>query len=132
MQTGVEVFLEGLRSLGYEPITLPDNPNHVVIGYTVESGKFAGTKLRLGFVVPADFPMTTPTGPHVSPRIHPTHPANDLGHPLGGVHDSQSAIFIKDAGGEWQYWSRPPAAWATSKKTVAAYMSHVWRLWDSQ
>ena len=132
MQTGVEVFLEGLRSLGYKPFTLPDNPNHVVIDYTVESGKFAGTKLRLGFVVPADFPMTTPTGPHISPRIHPTHPANDLGHPLGGVHDSQSAIFIKGAGGEWQYWSRPPAGWAASKKTVAAYMSHVWRLWDSQ
>jgi hypothetical protein len=132
MQTGVEVFLEGLRSLGYEPITLSDNPNHVVIDYTVESGKFAATKVRLGFVVPPDFPITTPTGPHVSPRIHPTHPANDIGHPLGGVHDNQSAVFIKAAGGEWQYWSRPPAGWATSKKTVAAYLSHVWRLWDSQ
>jgi hypothetical protein len=74
MQTGVEVFLEGLHGLGYKPITLPDNPNHVVIDYKVESGKLAGTKLRLGFVVPADFPMTPPTGPHVSPRIHPTHP----------------------------------------------------------
>jgi hypothetical protein len=132
MQTGVEVFLEGLRALGYKPMTLHGNPNHVVIDYVVESGKFADTKLRLGFVVPSDFPMTTPTGPHVSPRIHPTHPANDVGHPLGGVHETQSAIFIQSAGGEWQYWSRPAADWATSKKTVAAYMSHVWRLWDSQ
>jgi len=132
MRTGVEVFLEGLRALGYEPITLPDNPNHVVIDYEVESGKFAATKVRLGFVVPADFPVTTPTGPHVSPPIHPAHPANDIGHPHGGVHETQSAIFIKHAGEKWQYWSRPPAEWGTSKKTVAAYMSHIWRLWDSQ
>jgi hypothetical protein len=132
MQTGVEVFLQGLRDLGYKPATLPGKPDHVVIDYEVETGKFGGTKLRLGFVVPPDFPMVTPTGPHVSPRIHPAHPAADLGHPLGGVHESQSASFIDAAGGDWQYWSRPPAHWNTAKKTVAAYMSHIWRLWDSQ
>ena len=132
MQTGVEVFLEGLRALGYKPTTLANNPNHVVIDYEVESGKFAGTKLRLGFVVPADFPMTTPTGPHVSPR-YPSHSSRERPWASDRWHArSQSGSFIKDAGGEWQYWSRPPAGWATSKKNVAAYMSHVWRLWDSQ
>jgi hypothetical protein len=36
-------------------------------------------------------------------------------------------------GGQWQYWSRPPGPeWQAGKKTVAAYMSHVWRLWGSQ
>src|SRR5208283_4946104 len=40
MQTGVEAFLQGLRDLGYEPAVLKDKPDHVVIDYTVESGKF--------------------------------------------------------------------------------------------
>jgi len=38
MQTGAEYFLQGLRDLGYEPVTLPDKPEHVVIDYAVESG----------------------------------------------------------------------------------------------
>jgi len=130
MQTGVEVFLEGLRGLGYKPTTLPKNPDHVVIDYEVESGRFAGTKLKLGFVVPADFPINPPSGVHLSSLIHPAKSGGD--HPTGGVHRDQALPFQQALGGEWQYWSRPPAGWATGKKTVTACMSHVWRLWDSQ
>ena len=54
MLTGVEVFLKGLRDLGYEPVVLDGKPDHVAIDYTVESGKFAGTKLKHGFIVPAE------------------------------------------------------------------------------
>ena len=130
MQTGVEVFLEGLRGLGYHPTTLPQNPDHVVIDYEVESGKFAGTKLSLGFVVPADFPLNPPSGVHLSSLIHPTQGGGV--HPTGGVHREQALPFQQAVGGEWQYWSRPPGGWPTGKKTVAGYMSHVWHLWDSQ
>ena len=40
--------------------------------------------------------------------------------------------FQDALGGEWQYWSRPIQDWGAGKKTVAIYMSHIWRLWDSQ
>jgi hypothetical protein len=130
MRTGVEVFLEGLRELGYKPEALPGKPDHVVIDYEIESGKFAGVKLKLGFVVPADFAITPPSGIHVSAAIHPCQGGGQ--HPTGGVHREHALPFQQALGGEWQYWSRPPADWASSKKTVAACMSHVWRLWDSQ
>ena len=130
--TGVGVFLEGLRAMGYDPKLLQGRSDHVVFDYCVPSGRFTGRSVRLGFVVPTDFPMTTPTGPHVSPRIHPSHPAGNVGHPLGGVHDSQSEAFHQGAGGDWQYWSRPYPAWATSRKTAIAYMSHIYRLWETQ
>ncbi len=130
METGVEYFLQGLRDLGYQPVTLPDKPEHVVIEYAVESGKFAGTKLKHGFVVPADFPVTPPSGIHIAALIHPVQ-SGGL-HPKGGIHHDQAMPFQQALGAEWQYWSRPPADWPTGKKTVASYMSHVWRLWDSQ
>ncbi|MGC9995894.1 MAG: hypothetical protein ABSE79_11270 [Terriglobia bacterium] len=132
MATGVEVFLDGLRAMGYDPKLLQGKSDHVLFDYRVPSGRFTGRSVRLGFVVPTDFPMTTPTGPHVSPRIHPSHPAGDVGHPLGGVHDSQSAAFQQDAGGDWQYWSRPYPGWATARKNAIAYMSHIYRLWETQ
>jgi hypothetical protein len=128
-RTGVEAFVDGLKDLGYAP-TLPEKPDHVVIDYEVQSGRFTGKKVRHGFVVPKDFPEVPPSGPHVSPHIHPIHPSQDIGHPLGAVQESGS--FEEGVGGQWQYWSRPFSGWALTKKTVAVYMSHIWRLWDSQ
>jgi len=130
--TGVAVFTEGLRGMGLDPKPLPNLPDHIVMDYVVQSGRFAGRSVRLGFVVPPDFPMTTPTGPYVSPHVLPIHPNSDVGHPLGGVHESQAAPFRQGAGGDWQYWSRPFPEWATSKKTPSSYMSHIYRLWETQ
>ena len=130
IRTGVEVFVQGLRDLGYSPEALPGQSDHLVIDYEVQSGRFAGQKTRHGFAVPADFPMTPPSGPYISPHIHPIK--TDGEHPTGRVHQAQAQPFIAGAGGEWQYWSRPFADWAQSKKSVATYMSHIWRLWDSQ
>lgn len=124
MSPGVEAFTKGLYDLGYSPLALDGKADHIVIDYVVLTGRFADEKVRLGFIVPGDFPMTPPSGPHVSPQIHPI--LSGGAHPTGGVH--QSPAF----GTEWQYWSRPFVDWAQSKKTVAVYMSHIWRLWDSQ
>jgi hypothetical protein len=121
--------MDGLRSLGFAPVLVPDCPNGVVVDYVVETGKFAGKAVRLGFLVPADFPNTPPTGPHVSPHIHPL--GGGSVHPTGGIHEQHSVAFLK-AGGQWQYWSRPFMNWAQEKKSVAVYMSHIWRLWDTQ
>ncbi len=125
--TGVKAFVAELEALGYKSTVLKDTSN-VVIDYVVPTGKFAGRNVRLGFDVPTDFPMTSPGGVHVSPRIHP----NKAGkvHPTEGISDSPN--FQAKAGGEWQYWSRPFPDWAPVKKTVGTYMSYVWQLWDSQ
>lgn len=124
MSTGVGVFTQGIEELGYSPAALDGRPDHIVIDYVVPTGRFADQKVRMGFIVPGDFPMTPPSGPHVSPQIHQILSGGE--HPTGGVHQSP------DFGGEWQYWSRPFQNWAQSKKTVAAYMSHIWRLWETQ
>ena len=126
--TGAELFAQGLIGLGYRPMSLPGKPDHVVIDYEVESGRLKGTKLRQGFVVPSDFPLTPPSGPHISTIVYPNKSGGE--HPTGGVHDSQA--FQQTLGGAWQYWSRPFQEWASTKKSVAAYMGHIWRLWDSQ
>jgi hypothetical protein len=131
-RTGTEVFVEGLSTLGYEPNILPKFPDPVFFDYRVEIGPFVGRTVRLGFVVPPDFPNTSPSGPHVSPHIQPIHPAQDVPHPKGGVHQGLSQLFQQGAGGDWQYWSRPFPDWTRSKKTVTAYMTHIWRLWETQ
>lgn len=129
VRTGVDAFVAGLVALGYNPTVLRGTLDHVVFDYTVESGSHAGKRVRHGFIVPPDFPMTAPSGPHVSPRIHPFQ--NGGTHPSGGVLQ-QSGAFETGVGGEWQYWSRPFNQWGTAKKSVATYLSHIWRLWDSQ
>lgn len=130
MKTGVEAFIDGLLRLGYCPESLPDNSDHVVFDYVVEHGRFSGTRVKLGLIIPGDFPLTAPSGPHISPDIHPINTSGQ--HPTGAVHRDQAATFQGALGGNWQYWSRPFSNWGNSKKTVAAYMSHIWRLWDSQ
>ena len=127
---GTELFTEGLRGLGYEPAILADHPDHVVIDYLVEVGRLKGESVRLGFVVPPDFPTTPPSGPNVSPRIYPNQSGGN--HPTGGVHDARTGAFEIVAGGQFQYWSRPVHDWAESKKNVVVYMSHIWRLWETQ
>jgi len=129
-KTGIEYFISGLKTLGYAPTHLPCRSDHVIFDYTVETGSHAGKKVRLGLVVPQDFPLTPPGGPHVSPHIHRINPQGT--HPNGKIHESHSRPFCEEAGGAWQYWSRPYPDWAKTKKTVAVYMSHIWRLWDSQ
>jgi hypothetical protein len=127
-RSGVAAFVAGLHALGHKPTILPGKPDHVMIDYTVATGTHAGKQVRHGFVVPPDFPLAPPPGPHVSPRIHAFKDGG--AHPTGGV--IKSPDFEAAAGGEWQYWSRPFKDWGQVKKTVACYMSHVWRLWDSQ
>jgi len=122
MKFGVSAFIAGLADLGFEATVLKDNLDHVCLDYEVPTGRLAGTKVKLGFVVPLDFPMTPPTGPHVSPRIWPINPGAD--HPQRA---HESATF----GADWEYWSRPIPNWAKNR-SVGAYMAHIWQLWHTQ
>ncbi|QQO16050.1 hypothetical protein JJB99_07795 [Bradyrhizobium diazoefficiens] len=127
-RTGVPFFMAGLKSLGFNPTVVPGKSEHVYFAYEIPTGNFAGRQVQLGLIVPADFPMTSPGGIHVSPRFYPNRGGGT--HPTGGIHDS--ADFQNALGGEWQYWSRPYSNWGAAKKAVATYMSHVWKLWDTQ
>jgi hypothetical protein len=123
MTKNIEVFMAGLVDLGYSPIVFSEKPDHVMFEYKVKSGRFAGRQVRLGIVVPTDFPASWPSGPHVSPQIHPLVSAGL--HPSGAIHGSSF-------GTDWQYWSRPLLQTLPGNAPVARYMSHIGRLWDSQ
>lgn len=129
-KTGVSAFIVGLQELGYQPQPVSGYSDHITFDYKVETGVFAGRVVRLGLIVPSDFPMTPPTGPHLSPDVHPIN--SDGLHPKGHIHRQQAAAFQTTLGGNWQYWSRPFREWAKSKQNVAAYMNHIWQLWDTQ
>jgi hypothetical protein len=81
----------------------------VVFSYAIPVGERLADQVRIGLSRPADWPLSCPPGPHVSPR---------LGHPAGNVHDSP-------LGSDWEYWSRPFNGWADSPRTFRAYMAHV-------
>lgn len=127
---GVQAFISGLKALGYEPMQMPEDANRVYFDYVVPAGSKEGMKVRIGLMVPCDFPMTPPSGPFVSPHIHPISGSGGV-HPTGGIHRGSFTQF-DGAGGEWQYWSRPFIDWRASKKTVAAYLAHVLKLWATQ
>lgn len=116
-------FIAQLAELGFTP---DDQGNgRIAFRYVVPSGKFVGREISLGFVVQDDFNLNPPGGLHVSPRLLPLHPSNDVPHPTGGVHESPF-------GTDWQYWSRPLSHWAKTDRTVRAVMAHVRHLFDTQ
>jgi hypothetical protein len=120
---GAQDFIQQLDALGYKVEDKGDGK--VALPYTVPVGKFAGKEITLGFVVPGDFPLTPPSGPHVSPRLLPPNTSSQQ-HPAGGVHES--APF----GPEWEYWSRPFPGWARTDRTARAYLAHIRNLFATQ
>ena len=117
-------FIEQLRAMGYVPED--HGGGKVVLPYTVETGKFAGRDVRLGFVVASDYNLNPPSCVHVSPPLLPEHPQNDVPHPAGGVHPNQSFD------GGFQYWSRPIRHWQGSGRMARDVLAHVRRLFDTQ
>ncbi len=123
---GRGAFIAGLRELGYAVELLDPEGERVAVDYSVETGRFAGREVRIGLEVPTDFPATPPGGPHVSPMIHG-------GTAVGSTHPTSNISASPNFGAAWEYWSRPFPNWqAEPRKTVATYMAHIWRLWDSQ
>jgi hypothetical protein len=120
---GRKDFVEQLEALGYRVEDLGDN--RLAFRYIVPVGRFRGQETRLGLIVADDFPLNPPGGLHVSPRLLPIHPGNNLPHPQGGVHESPF-------GPEWQYWSRPFPSWQKTDRTVAAYLGHIRDLFQKQ
>lgn len=125
--TGSEAFCAGLKALGYEPTTYEQQPGYVTFPFEVPCGRFSGETVTLGFVVPQDFPLTTPSGPHSTPAL-----ATDDGSsqpPRGGLHANHDQNFKVLTGVDWQYWSRPFSNRSSPKNPVATYMAFIKRLW---
>jgi hypothetical protein len=120
---GKSDFIEGLKSLGYEVTDLGDD--RIWFPYKILSGRFADKEIKLGLIVPSDFPVSPPTGPHISPLLLPNNNQSKT-HPQGGIHDSPRF------GAEWQYWSRPLNHWTQTGRTPRDVMAHVRHLFDTQ
>lgn len=91
------------------PDATATNGDLVVFRYEVPVGSRIGEEIQIGLARVADWPLSCPPGPHVSPR---------LGHPAGNVHASP-------LGENWEYWSRPFPGWGDSDRTFRTYMGHV-------
>ena len=123
---GARLFTTQLRDAGYDIVELPDN--HVKFPYIVNVGKHAGLVLEMGFVVPEDFPMTPPTGPHIDKLLHSNKNGGE--HPTGGIHFSTK--HSKHFGSNWQYWSRPCNNWTAGCRDAVRYMAFINGLWARQ
>lgn len=114
-------FVAQLVALGHKVEDLGEGK--ITLEYVIPTGKLLGQRIKLGFIVSDAFPGSPPTGPHVSPHIHPIQGGGS--HPTGGIHASP-------IGADWQYWSRPFNEWAKTDRSVRAYMAHIRHLFDTQ
>ena len=121
---GKEAFSEGLRQLGYDPEDRSDN--RLAFKYTIAAGRFRDKVITVGIEVPADFNVTCPTGPHISPRLIPINT---------GAPGNDRAAESPNFGSEWQYLSRPfvdqNAGWNRTSRDVKAYLWHIKRILET-
>lgn len=124
-KTGISEFVAQLENLGYKPST---SENKAVFDYNVIAGRFKGEGIRIGLEIPQDFPLTPPSGPHISPQLLPIN-AGASSHPDKVLPDQNN--FTGEFGGEWEYWSRPIPSWQNSDRTVKAYLRHIHNLFST-
>ena len=118
---GVARFVAELQNLGFAVQQGADG--QVTFDYEVDMGKQAGRKVIIGVAVPPNFPLSPPSGIHVSPHVHRIQPTGQ--HPTGGINASPF-------GAGFQYWSRPFNDWGNTRRRVADYIAFVRQLWATQ
>jgi hypothetical protein len=120
---GKEAFIHGLQELGYTAENL--GANRTAYQYTIKDGRFKDRAIKVGIEVPADFNVTCPTGPHISPGLIPINP--------NGAGNDRAAT--SPFGAEWQYLSRPfrdqQQGWNRTNRDVKAYLHHVRQILDA-
>jgi hypothetical protein len=121
---GTEAFSAGLKELGYEAEV--GDENRISFPYVIGAGRFKDQSIKVGLEVPADFNVTCPTGPHISPRLIPINPSG-----AGNDRAADSPKF----GPEWQYLSRPfvdqQEGWNRTPRNIKAYLRHVKRILET-
>lgn len=118
---GLADFINQLKELGYAVEELGDDK--IAFSYAIPCGRFKGQEIKLGFHVPLDFPLTPPSGPHISPCLLPIN-ENAPAHP--------ARVANSNFGGAWQYWSRPFPNWSKTSKTAKEYMRYIRHLFETQ
>ncbi len=118
---GLADFINQLKELGYAVEEL--GGDKIVFCYVITCGRFKGQEIKLGFHVPADFPFTPPSGPHIYPYLLPINESAPA-HP--------ARVAKSDFGDDWQYWSRPFPNWPNTNKTVKDYMRYIRHLFETQ
>ena len=120
---GKDAFILGLQELGYTSEDL--GPNSIAFPYTIKEGRFKGREIKIGIEVPADFNVTCPTGPHISPGLIPLNP--------NGTGNDRAAASPFGEG--WQYLSRPfrdqQQGWNRTKRDVKTYLRHIRQVLDT-
>ena len=120
---GKEAFKDGLETLGYSVEDRGDA--RLAFKYQIGVGRFQDHEIMVGVEVPADFDVTCPSGPHISPRLIPINP-NGSGNDR--AHESPF-------GAEWEYLSRPfsqnQQGWGRVTRSVKAYLRHVKRILET-
>lgn len=114
-------FINHLRELGFTVEEL--GADKISFPYEIPAGRFMGQRIKLGFHVTADFPLSSPSGPHLTPHLLPIN-AGAPAHP--------ARVADSDFGSDWQYWSRPFRKWAETNKTVKEYLRFIRHLFETQ
>lgn len=114
-------FINQLKEFRFEVEDLGNNK--IAFPYKIICGRFEGQVIKLGFQVPADFPLTPPSGPHISPPLLPMNPQ-------AITHPQRTAISV--FGINWQYWSRPFKRWSETHRTAKDYMKFINHLFKTQ
>lgn len=121
---GKEAFSAGLKELGYEAEDC--GGNRIAFKYVIGAGRFKDQTIKVGIEIPADFNVTCPTGPHISPRLIPINT---------GAMGNERAAESPNFGAEWQYLSRPfvdqQQGWNRTNRSVKAYFRHIKRILES-
>jgi hypothetical protein len=112
--SGTPEFARQLEEIGIGPSHV--DGARVRFAYTIEVGRFAGQEVTLAFEVPENFPLTPPSGPHVSPRLLPLNPSANT-HP--------QKVLESNFGPEFEYWSRPYTDWGKDGRTVRTYFAFI-------
>jgi hypothetical protein len=123
-----ELFIEQLKARGYnvrEPFK-----DFIVIDFMVDTGRFFGQEIQLGFARVNSFPDIPPGGPNFNKHLKPFNNTSNT-HPDGGIHYSKAVFTEIGLTDEWQYWSRPFPDWKNTDRTVDIYFAHLRHLLDT-
>lgn len=100
MNKGVERLVADLRELGFEAQATKDSNGAafaVMLGYTVELGRFAGRVIDLGLPAPENYPEAFGSSIHVRTTPQLLEKAESVPN-VRNIVDST-------LGREWRYWS---------------------------
>ena len=124
-------FMEGLRMLGYEPQHLPRQGRSRVLRLSSRCRPLQRPKGSPG----TDHPQRLPEHPSERAACVAAYPADPHPERYSASARRRASVRRNSKKARAANGSIGPARvrdWGQRKRTVAAYMAHVWRLWETQ